>query len=87
MGTEAVCITSVSKCDAGKQNMINGDVGNKTFVRENVSDLVDDVAKLLSLSTCLAGRVDKLKVLGSCTINRVEQTYTDCYNGLNTNKG
>lgn len=87
MGTKGVCITSVSKCDAGKRNMINGDAANRTFVRENVSDLVDDVAKLLSLSTRLAGRVDKLKALGSYTTNRIEQTYTDCYNRLDTDKG
>ncbi|KAH9783984.1 hypothetical protein KPL71_009499 [Citrus sinensis] len=71
-----------------KCGMINTAAATDTYVKaDNVSNLVDDVAKLVSLSSRLAGHVDKLKSLGSRTMNGGVENLKDCSKCFNTRKG
>lgn len=68
--------------------MINTAAATDTYVKaNNVSNLVDDVAKLVSLSSRLAGHVDKLKSLGSRTMTGGVENLKDCSKCFNTRKG
>lgn len=87
MGKESLELSSMRKCEAEKRNLIKKDARDRNFVIKNVSVLIDDVSELLSLSTRLAGRVDKLKKLGTLTNDGVVRTLMNCFDALNTEEG
>ncbi|KAH9751586.1 hypothetical protein KPL71_014350 [Citrus sinensis] len=76
---EGCQLHSLRKFQKEKFGSLNTDAANETFVKvDNVSNLVDDVAELVTLSSRLAGHVDRLKAVGSRTMKGGAEKMRDC---------
>lgn len=85
---EGCQLHSLRKFQKEKFGSLNTDAANETFVKvDNVSNLVDDVAELVTLSSRLAGHVDRLKAVGSRTMKGGAEKMRNCSNCFNTGKG